>query len=290
MLPFIPVPTSPLADFDVVALGDGSVGVGWAPLSLAEARGFPLYIVSYTSVDGAVLGSVNTTNSSVIITGLNPNIGYIFTIQVATGSGNGPTTTSKLFVHILPIFPFISCEPFHNMYWAVSFNYSPSIYVEYLKGTLPSPSCDTTADTVGAFFGGAIFGATSVALVVGIVFGVFKLRRKANIRSTKKERFVLLFMRCVCDIRTPPNWGVAGRVPTSTPVTVSNPMQYTPLARRVVQTSRAEVPSDLALPLVGFLTRLKILVVYSNRQLMDAPPLPQTSTHITLGLSLIMNL
>ena len=74
------------------------------PLSLVEARGFPLYIVSYTSDDGAFLGSVNTTNSSVIITGLNPNIGFSFTVLVATGSGNGPVTTSKLFVHTLPSF------------------------------------------------------------------------------------------------------------------------------------------------------------------------------------------
>ena len=74
-----------------------------------------------------------------------------------------------------------------------SFNYPPSIYVEYLKGTLPSPSGDTTADTVGAFIGGAIFGAVTVVLVVGIVFGVFKLRRNTNKKSTKQERFVLLF-------------------------------------------------------------------------------------------------
>ena len=79
------------------------------------------------------------------------------------------------------------------MYWAASFNYSPYIYVEYLKVTLPSPSCDTTAITVGAFIGGAIFGAVTVVLVVGIVFGVFKLRRKRSNRSTKEERFVLLF-------------------------------------------------------------------------------------------------
>ena len=66
-------------------------------------------------------------------------------------------------------------------------------YIEYLKGTLPSPSCDTTAVAVGAFIGGAIFGTVTVVLVVGIVFGVFKLRRNANNRSTKQERFVLLF-------------------------------------------------------------------------------------------------
>ena len=100
------VPKAQPDDVDVVALGDGSVRVGWKPLSLTESRGFPLYIVSYTSDDGAALGSVNTTNSSVIITGLNPNIGYSFTVQVATEIGNGPARISKLFpecVHCLSL-------------------------------------------------------------------------------------------------------------------------------------------------------------------------------------------
>ena len=63
-----------------------------------------------------------------------------------------------------------------------------------MKGTLPSPSGDTTAVSVGTFIGGAIFGAVTVVLVVGIVCGVFKLRRKCNNRNTKQERFVLLFL------------------------------------------------------------------------------------------------
>ena len=116
LTPFTPVPTAPLADVNVVALGDGSVQARWTAFSLAEARGFPLYIVSYSADDGAVF-SVSTTNSSVIITGLNPNMGYTFTVQVATGSGNGPATTSKLFV---PICSLISCEPFLTMYCLVS--------------------------------------------------------------------------------------------------------------------------------------------------------------------------
>ena len=194
LFPYIPVPTTPLANVDVYTLGDGLVRVRWTPLSLVEARGFPLYIASYTSENGAVFRSVNTTNSSVIITGLNLNIGYTFTVQVATGSGNGPTTTSicKLFVLICL---FISCEPLLSMYWAVSFIYSPYILIEYLKGTLPSPSGDTTGVTVGAFIGGAMFGTVTVVLVVGIVSGVFKLsmRRKCYNRNTKQERFVLLF-------------------------------------------------------------------------------------------------
>ena len=67
----------------------------------------------------------------------------------------------------------------------------PLILIEYLKGTLPSPSSDTTAVTVGAFIGGAIFGAVTIVLVAGIVFGVFRLRRNTCNRNTKQERFVL---------------------------------------------------------------------------------------------------
>ena len=62
-----------------------------------------------------------------------------------------------------------------------------------MKGTLPSPSGDATADTVGAFIGGTIFGAVTVLLVVGIVFVVFKLRRNTKLRNTTQERLVLLF-------------------------------------------------------------------------------------------------
>ena len=72
------------------------------------------------------------------------------------------------------------------------------ILIEYLKGTLPSSLCDTTAVAVGTFIGDAISGAVTVVLVVGIVFGVFKLRRNANNGSTKLERFVLYFNYEMC--------------------------------------------------------------------------------------------
>ena len=85
-------------------------------------------------------------------------------------------------------------------------------YIDYLKGTLPSPSGDTTAVAVGAFFGGAIFGAVTVVLVVGIVFGVFKLRRKCNNTKAKQERLVLfiLTMKYICNIRTASFFGWVG--------------------------------------------------------------------------------
>ena len=64
------------------------VVVTWIPLSLTEARGFPLYILSYTSNDDSSTGSVNTTSSSVKVLGLDPQIGYLFTIQASTGNGD----------------------------------------------------------------------------------------------------------------------------------------------------------------------------------------------------------
>ena len=66
---------------------DSSVLLSWQPLSFTEAKGFPLYIVSYKSVDGSHRGSVNTTSSSVVITDINPMVGCILLIQVSTENG-----------------------------------------------------------------------------------------------------------------------------------------------------------------------------------------------------------
>ena len=82
------VPTKPVGSVKASWNPDGSVLLSWQPLSLTEAKGFPLYIVSYKSVDGSSRGSVNTTNSSVVISGLNSKISYIFSIQITTEKGN----------------------------------------------------------------------------------------------------------------------------------------------------------------------------------------------------------
>ena len=76
---------------------DASVLLSWQPLSLTEAKGFPLYSVSYKSVDGSSRGSVNTTNSSVVITDINPMVGCILLIQVSTenGKNKGDIESSK---------------------------------------------------------------------------------------------------------------------------------------------------------------------------------------------------
>ena len=65
---------------------DGVVEISWIPLSLFEAKGFPLYTISYT-LDNGTMRIINTTNSSIVISGLEPKQSYTFTVQVTTGNG-----------------------------------------------------------------------------------------------------------------------------------------------------------------------------------------------------------
>jgi hypothetical protein len=91
------VPTKSVSNVVAAFKDSNSVKVSWMPLTYGEARGFPLYIIRYTSDDGSITGSVNTTDSSVTIEGLNPQLAFTFTVQITTGNGNnlGPSTTSK---------------------------------------------------------------------------------------------------------------------------------------------------------------------------------------------------
>ena len=94
---FVPVPTKTVSNVVAAFKDSNSVKVSWMPLTYGEARGFPLYIIRYTSDDGSITGSVNTTDSSVTIEGLNPQLTFTITVQITTGNGNnaGPSTTSK---------------------------------------------------------------------------------------------------------------------------------------------------------------------------------------------------
>ena len=66
--------------------------VSWTPLTLHQARGFPVYFVKYQpfSQVGRVaraINMVNTTNSSVLIDDLDPTTEYTFTVDVGTSGG-----------------------------------------------------------------------------------------------------------------------------------------------------------------------------------------------------------
>ena len=83
----ISVPIKAVDSVTVEWTSVSSVLVAWTPLSYIEARGFPLYLITYKSDDGSTSGSVNTTSSSVAITGLDHQYVYIFTVQISTGNG-----------------------------------------------------------------------------------------------------------------------------------------------------------------------------------------------------------
>ena len=66
--------------------------VSWTPLTLHQARGFPVYFVTYhpSSQVGRVahaLNTVKTTNSSVIISDLEQTIEYTISVDVGTAGG-----------------------------------------------------------------------------------------------------------------------------------------------------------------------------------------------------------
>ena len=66
--------------------------VSWTPLTLHQARGFPVYFVTYqpSSQAGRVVrsvNSVNTTDSRVVIDDLDPTAEYSFTVDVGTAGG-----------------------------------------------------------------------------------------------------------------------------------------------------------------------------------------------------------
>ena len=71
--------------------GNSAVCVRWTPLTLHEARGFPLYVVTYYSTTlGRVscdTNRVTTTKSSVVIGGLDPTTSHSFMVDVYTGNG-----------------------------------------------------------------------------------------------------------------------------------------------------------------------------------------------------------
>ena len=68
------------------------VKVSWDALTLSEARGFPIYTVTLSvGSDGEQITNevitVNTTQSSIVVGGLDVNVEYMLTVAVGTTAG-----------------------------------------------------------------------------------------------------------------------------------------------------------------------------------------------------------
>ena len=82
-----------------------AVNVSWDPISLFEARGFPIYTITLIPLslvgnrpirqvndDGII--SVTTNKTDIVIEGLDPNVEYSLTVAVGTSSGDITTDQS----------------------------------------------------------------------------------------------------------------------------------------------------------------------------------------------------
>ena len=72
--------------------GEYVIKVSWDALTLSEARGFPVYIVTLTpSVSSEQITNevitVNTTQSNIVVGGLDVNVEYMLTVAVETTAG-----------------------------------------------------------------------------------------------------------------------------------------------------------------------------------------------------------
>ena len=92
VLTFHPAPTAQVSNVTAEWVNNRAALVSWTPLTLHEARGFPVYFVTYqpSSQVGQtenVNNTVNTNHSSVVIGDLDPTTEYIITVDVGTAGG-----------------------------------------------------------------------------------------------------------------------------------------------------------------------------------------------------------
>ena len=102
------------------------VNVSWDALTLSEARGFPVYTVTLTpsvssTSDGEQITNevitVNTTQSSIVVGGLDVNVEYMLTVAVGTTAGqvmNDEGTYVHSYNNPRHLFYLEACKMLHN--------------------------------------------------------------------------------------------------------------------------------------------------------------------------------
>ena len=87
-----------------------SLNISWEPLTLHEARGFPVYYVYLSTSSGPVKREIepvaNTTDSSIVIDGLDSSQTYLAYIRVAANGGNTRSDTSEPGICALHVYVY----------------------------------------------------------------------------------------------------------------------------------------------------------------------------------------
>ena len=88
-----PAPTAQVSNVTMKRIRNNRAAlVSWTPLTLHQARGFPVYFVTYQPISDVQMMPVssttlNSTNSSVVISGLDLRTAYTISVDVGTGGG-----------------------------------------------------------------------------------------------------------------------------------------------------------------------------------------------------------
>ena len=106
-------------DVVVIRSLDGfSMNISWTPITLAKARGFPLYVITYSPLSSHKHAAMqaSTNESYVVISGLDPSQSYSVVISVQTSGGSvssnasvtslSPILTGNICIH-LPFAPLL---------------------------------------------------------------------------------------------------------------------------------------------------------------------------------------
>ena len=87
-------PTETVTNITIEWTSATSVNISWAPLTLHQARGFPLYVVNITT-KGRVVKNFTTNQTNVKVNELNRNTVYFVTVKPLTGGGDLEGETSE---------------------------------------------------------------------------------------------------------------------------------------------------------------------------------------------------
>ena len=95
---YYPVPTVAPKNVTVVRINSTAISVSWNPLTLQEARGWPVYVVyllSSSQRTACDFRTVDTSDSNVVIGNLNPYYYYSIVVQIRTAAGTSEEVRSQ---------------------------------------------------------------------------------------------------------------------------------------------------------------------------------------------------
>lgn len=162
--------------------------VSWTPLTLHQAKGFPVYFVTYqpSSQVGRVVRAVNvvnTTDARVMIDDLDPLTEYAFSVDVGTAEGQHRSTVGagmlKFLVHHLATCTH-SCElpawcldmDLHTRLWMTLCCYFSIFTVSVTLAAVPTTEMKLSVGVVVGAVVGIVGGLLLIAIAVVIVTAI----------------------------------------------------------------------------------------------------------------------